>query len=176
MRARFCRLGLKYKVLIKEGIKFEDEEITNLAIEIELNIFNLKTNKEIIFPTNNEKETIFVLKYIDNFIYNGNDTGYDIPKNLFVTDYISAEIVNGIFKENMKNRELEKYGYKIDFKIKDYYLSYVTGETMVGNYKAILTDSKKINRDIFNKILAKSDYFKSQSLLLDKVTNINVEF
>ena len=98
------------------------------------------------------------------------------PKNLFVTDYISAEIVNGIFKGNMKNRELEKYGYKIDFKIKDYYLSYVTGETMVGNYKAILTDSKKINRDIFNKILAKSDYFKSQNLLLDKVTNINVEF
>ena len=47
---------------------------------------------------------------------------------------------------------------------------------MVGNYKAILTDSKKINRDIFNKILARSDYFKSQSLLLDKVTNINVEF
>ena len=82
MKKRFCRLGLKYKVLIKEGIKFEDEEITNLGIEIELNIFNLKTNKEIIFPTNNEKETIFVLKYIDNFTYNGNDTGYDVPKNL----------------------------------------------------------------------------------------------
>lgn len=61
------------------------------------------------------------------------------PKNLFVTEYISAEIVNGIFKGNMKNRELEKYGYKIDFKIKDYYLSYVTGETMVGNYNAIIT-------------------------------------
>ncbi len=76
----------------------------------------------------------------------------------------------------MKNRELEKYGYRLDFKIKDYYLSYVTGETMVGNYKAILTDNKKINRETFNKILAKSDYLKTQSLLLDKVTNINLEF
>lgn len=169
---KIVKKGFRYRISSFGGrVDYNHQKITSLNFIIELKIINIKTNREILFVTNNDKEITPALKYVDKL---GN-SDYDIQKSLFIAEYIRASYENKKLEIFINNKELEKYGYKVSYKFKEFSKNIVTDTVEIYERLADITTEFKISVDEFKEILYNNHFVESDKLMLDGTKNYEVK-
>ena len=169
---KFVKIGLRYRISsFANRVDYLHQQITSLNFVIELKICSIKRDREILFVSDNDKVTIPALKYIDKL---GN-SDYDIQKYLFIAEYVKASYENKKLEIFINNKELEKYGYKVSYKFKEFSKNIVTDTVEIYERLADVTTEFKISVDEFKEILYSNHFVESDKLMLDGTKNYEVK-
>lgn len=168
---KFNRAGLRYRITAYDRVEFHYQKITSLNVVIELKAINTKTNREILFVSDNDRIIEPALIYTDKL----DKTEFDIQKRFYISKYIRASYENGKLEFFINNDELAKVDCKIEYKLKEFSKDVITGTIEVGNRLSSVTSDFKISYDEFNDILSNNKFCETDTLMLDKIINYEVD-
>lgn len=152
-----------YRIVASKTIEYKKEKIDILAIGISFRLFDIKSNKEILFnqyPFSDER--IGILKRIK--IYNGEKVLVSTP--IYLTDCIQLYVTEKNFcKIQIKRRLLKKLGFILKIKIKGFYKDNDYEDNI--SYSKTIEDLKEsqISREEFKEILKEN--IKDFTTILD---------
>jgi hypothetical protein len=171
---KFTRLGMRYKIASSSFKKaeYKGEKVISLEFVVELKVFNTKTNREIVFISNKkEKTTVPVLKYIDKL----ENTEFDVQKFLFISEFINASYENQKIDIKIKNKELEKYGYRLEYEITEFFANIVSGQVKFLGVLTEVTTEIKLSKENFNELLRTNNFIESDKLMLNGTKSYEVD-
>lgn len=114
MKEKLYRQICVYNFISEKPFKVEKETANLLSIEILFKLYDLNTNKEILFNKYYNDEIIGILKEEQ-----GNSL---ILKKFYLSNYIKIFAdKNKLYKIVTDDEKLNKLGFKIDFEIINYY-------------------------------------------------------
>lgn len=114
MEKKFYRETCIYNFISEKPFEIENKKANMLSIEILFKLYDLNTNKEILFNKYYNDEIIGVLKeeQEDSLVL----------KNFYLSNYIKIFVdKDELYKIVTDDKKLNKLGFKIDFEIIDYY-------------------------------------------------------
>lgn len=142
MEKEFYRETCIYNFISEKPFEIENKKANMLSIEILFKLYDLNTNKEILFNKYYSDEIIGVLKEEkENSIF---------LKKFYLSNYIKIFVdKDNLYKIITDDENLNKLGFKIDFEIIDYYKysSYSENE---------IDGDIKISKEIFLETLKKN--------------------
>lgn len=151
----FNRVGLIYK-LNNNSIKEDKENVSFLTFLLELKIFDINTNKEVIFRNKDEKKYLntIVLRYLGKA---RNSNEFLVEKSFFLSDFIDLSYKNKEIKVKLSSN-LKKFGYRIEYELTEF-----TKTTVLRN--KIISD-EQILKDEFDEILKENDFVEEENLTM----------
>ena len=142
MKEKLYRQTCVYNFISEKQFKVEKETANLLSIEILFKLYDLNTNKEILFNKYYNNEIIGVLKEEQ-----GNSL---ILKNFYLSDYIKIFVdKDKLYKIVTDDEKSNKLGFKIDFEIINYYKHSDNSD----NSENSLYGKVKISKETFLKAL-----------------------
>ena len=114
MEKEFYREACIYNFISENPFEIENKKANMLSIEILFKLYDLDTNKEILFNKYYNDEIIGVLKEEqENSLY---------LKKFYLSNYIKIFVdKDKLYKIVTDDEKLNKLGFKIDFEIINYY-------------------------------------------------------
>ena len=147
-----------YRIVSSKTIEYKKEKIDILAIGLSFRLFDIKTNKEVLFnqyPFIDEQ--IGMLKRVK--IYKGEKIIVNTP--VYLTDCIQVYVTKKNFcKYQIKKRLLKKLGFVLKIKIKGFYKDNDYEDNI--SYSKTIEDLEecRISREEFKEILKNNiDFF-----------------
>lgn len=114
MEKEFYRETCIYNFISEKPFEIENKKANMLSIEILFKLYDINTNKEILFNKYYNDEIIGVLK---------EEKKDELSlKKFYLSDYINIFVdKNNLYKIVTDDENLNKLGFKVDFEIVDYY-------------------------------------------------------
>lgn len=142
MEKEFYREACIYNFISEKPFEIENKKANMLSIEILFKLYDLNTNKEILFNKYYNDEIIGVLKE--------EQEGSLVLKNFYLSNYIRIFAdKDNLYKIVTDDENLNKLGFKVDFEIIDYY--------KYSDYSENEVDGDiKISKEIFLETLKKN--------------------
>lgn len=139
MEKEFYREACIYNFISENPFEIENKKANMLSIEILFKLYDLNTNKEILFNKYYNDEIIGVLK-------EEQENSLSLKK-FYLSNYIKIFVdKDKLYKIVTDDEKLNKLGFKIDFEIINYY-----------KYSSYLEDESncniKISKEIFLEVL-----------------------
>lgn len=114
MEKEFYREACIYNFISENPFEIENKKANMLSIEILFKLYDLNTNKEILFNKYYNDEIIGVLK-------EEQENSLSLKK-FYLSDYIKIFVdKDNLYKIVTDDENLNKLGFKVDFEIVDYY-------------------------------------------------------
>lgn len=155
MEKEFYRETCIYNFISEKPFEIENKKVNMLSIEILFKLYDLNTNKEILFNKYYNDEIIGVLKEEQ-----GNSL---ILKKFYLSNYIKIFVdKDELYKIVRDDEKLNKLGFKIDFEIINYYKYSDEPENEVNGDIEISKEIflKALKKNINNFLKAKDNDFK----------------